>query len=84
MDPAGEDLADGEVEPQGKGLDAAEVADAANKLLGEDYQEDDQIIQEIVETGNVMLDVPSDVFLEPIAVELEPPVEEKWEPKEES
>ena len=31
-----------------------------------------------------MLDVPSDVFLEPIAVELEQPVEEKWELKEES
>ena len=78
MDPAGEDLVDGKVEPQGKGLDAAEVADAANKILGEDYQENDEIVQEIVEAGNEMLDIPIDVSLEPIAVELEPPVEEKY------
>ena len=84
QEPAGEDFADGEGEPQGTGLDAAEVADAANKILGEDYQEDDEIIQEIVETGNEMLDIPIDVSLEPIAVELEPPVEEKYEPKEET
>ena len=31
-----------------------------------------------------MLDIPSDVIIEPLTVELEPAVEEKWEPKEET
>ena len=31
-----------------------------------------------------MLDIPSDVIMEPLTVELEPAVEEKWEPKEET
>ena len=31
-----------------------------------------------------MLDIPSDVIAEPLTVELEPSVEEKWEPKEET
>ena len=31
-----------------------------------------------------MLDIPSDVVLEPTTVELEPPIEEKYEPKEET
>ena len=30
-----------------------------------------------------MLDIPNDVITEPLTVELEPSVEEKWEPKEE-
>ena len=31
-----------------------------------------------------MLDIPNDVIAEPLTVELEPSVEEKWEPKEET
>ena len=42
------------------GLDPQEIADAANKLLGKDYQKEDEFVAEIVEKGNEMLDIQID------------------------
>ena len=54
------------------GLDPQEIADAANKLLGKDYQKEDEFVAEIVEKGNEMLDIQIDQPQEPQALVDEP------------
>ena len=54
------------------GLDPQEIADAANKLLGKDYQKEDEFVAEIVEKGNEMLDIQIDQPQEPQTLVDEP------------
>ena len=52
-----EDIAANTAQAPEAGLDPQEVADAANMVLGEDYQKEDEFVNEIVKTGNKMLDI---------------------------
>ena len=52
-----EDIAANTAQAPEAGLDPQEVADAASMVLGEDYQKDDEFVNEIVKTGNKMLDI---------------------------
>ena len=54
---AQEDIAANTAQAPGAGLDPQEVADAASMVLGEDYSKEDEFVNEIVKTGNKMLDI---------------------------
>ena len=55
--PASENSIDADAENLEGGLDPEEVAYAANTILDEDYSSGDPLVEEIVETGNEMLDI---------------------------
>ena len=67
-----EDIAANTEQALEAGLDPQEVADAANKLLGKDYQKEDEFVAEIVEKGNEMLDIQIDQPQEPQSMVDEP------------
>ena len=67
-----EDLAANTAQALETGLDPQEVADAANLVLGEDYQKDHEFVNEIVETGNKMLDIQIEQPQEPQIVADQP------------
>ena len=67
-----EDIAANTEQALAAGLDPQEVADAANKLLGKDYQKEDEFVAEIVEKGNEMLDIQIDQPQEPQSMVDEP------------
>ena len=67
-----EDIAANTAQAPEAGLDPQEIADAANKLLGKDYQKEDEFVAEIVEKGNEMLDIQIDQPQEPQTLVDEP------------